>query len=73
MFFKDKHCPTCGGSGTQVFTPLKPGERKALGTNRTALWRCTAAGCRWYQPWGHQAGGGRLPEDLQNPEAGASV
>jgi hypothetical protein len=72
MFFKDKHCPTCKGSGTQVFTPLKPGERKALGTNRTDLWRCTAAGCRWYQPWDHQAGGGRLPEELQNPGADAS-
>ncbi|GAP49952.1 hypothetical protein [Streptomyces azureus] len=73
MFFKDKHCPTCGGSGTQVFTPLKPEERKALGTHRTDLWRCSAAGCRWYQPWGHQAGGGRLPEELQNPGADASV
>jgi hypothetical protein len=69
MFFKEKHCPTCGGSGTQVFTPLTPGERKALGTDRTDLWRCTAPGCRWYQPWSHQAGGGRLPEDLKNPEA----
>ena len=72
MFFKDKHCPTCGGSGTQVFRPLNEKDRANVepGHRRlTDLWRCTAPGCRWYQRWSKQSEGGRLPEELKNPEA----
>ncbi|GAA3823979.1 hypothetical protein GCM10022403_066800 [Streptomyces coacervatus] len=72
MFFKDKHCPTCPGSGTQVFRPLNTEERKAVKPEHrqlTDLWRCTAVDCRWYQRWSKQSDGGQLPEDLKNPGA----
>lgn len=70
MFFRDKHCPTCGGM--QVFRKLDAKERAAVREEHPYghdLWRCTAEGCRWYQPWGRQSGGGRLPEDLGIPAA----
>jgi hypothetical protein len=29
------------------------------------LWRCTAEGCRWYQPWHSQSDGDLFPEELK--------
>ncbi|MDO0914941.1 hypothetical protein QQM39_30190 [Streptomyces sp. DT2A-34] len=65
MFFRDKHCRTCGGSRTQVFRPLTRDELEAIKADRGDLWRCTAEGCRWYQPWYNRSGGGLLPEELK--------
>ncbi|MDF3148309.1 MULTISPECIES: hypothetical protein [unclassified Streptomyces] len=65
MFFRDKHCPRCAGSGTQEFRPLTPKELEAIKADRGDLWRCTGEGCRWYQPWHKQRDGGLLPEELK--------
>ncbi|MFC9959864.1 hypothetical protein [Streptomyces sp. JHA19] len=70
MFFRDKNCPTCGSM--QTFRRLDPKEGSAVREKHpyTAdLWRCTAEGCRWYQPWHKQGGGGLLPEELKIPAA----
>jgi len=70
VFFRDKNCPTCGSG--QVFRRLEPGERAAVKDRHPYthdLWRCTAEGCRWYQPWHKQGGGGLLPEELKIPAA----
>ena len=72
MFFRDKHCRTCGGSRPQVFRPLNAQEKAALNVSRGDLWRCTADGCRWYQPWYNQGAGGLLPEELKIQAAAPS-
>jgi hypothetical protein len=75
MFFKNKYCPTCK-KYNQEFRMLDAGERREVEErhrNRTDLWRCTAEGCRWYQPVHNQGDGGRLPEDRANPAAATDV
>jgi hypothetical protein len=75
MFFQNKYCPTCK-KHDQKFRMLDAGERglaEERHRGRTDLWRCTAAGCRWYQPWSNQRDGGRLPEDRANPAATAEA
>lgn len=65
MFFKNKYCPGCK-KYNQVYRMLDAGERakaKEKHRGRTDLWRCTAAGCRWYQPVHNQGDGGLLPEE----------
>lgn len=72
MFFRDKNCRTC--RSMQVFRKLDDRERAAIKEKHafTAdLWRCTAEGCRWYQPWHRQSDGGLLPEELKIEAAAA--
>jgi len=69
VFFKKKYCPTCK-KHDQLFRRLDAKERAVVEERhrgQTDLWRCTAAGCRWYQPWSHQRGGAKLPDAFQNP------
>ncbi|MFJ5266134.1 hypothetical protein ACIQAC_37310 [Streptomyces sp. NPDC088387] len=59
-------CPTC--RNRQDFRKLDDAEQAAVRKEKGErhyvhdLWRCTAEGCRWYQPYLHTAGGGLLPE-----------
>ncbi|GAB2844368.1 hypothetical protein GCM10027074_08870 [Streptomyces deserti] len=72
MFFRDKNCRTC--RSMQVFRKLDDSERAAVKEKHPYthdLWRCTAVGCRWYQPWDKQSDGGLLPEELRIPAAAA--
>ncbi|PWI18395.1 hypothetical protein DI272_32825 [Streptomyces sp. Act143] len=71
MFFANKYCPTCKKYDREFrmlegreWTGVEPRHR-----GRTDLWRCTAVGCRWYQPVHHQRDGGRLLEEFRNPAA----
>lgn len=70
MFFVDKNCRTC--RSMQKFRKLDDRER-AVAKDRHRyvhdLWRCTAVGCRWYQPWAKQSDGDLLPEEFQIPAA----
>ncbi|MDQ0601714.1 hypothetical protein QF037_006059 [Streptomyces canus] len=71
MFFKNKYCPGCK-KYNQVYRMLDAGERakaKEKHCGRTDLWRCTAEGCRWYQPVHNQGDGDLLPEELRIPAA----
>ncbi|KOG32419.1 hypothetical protein [Streptomyces resistomycificus] len=62
----ERECPTC--RGRHRFRRLDRAEKAAVREEKGErhyvdnLWRCTAAGCRWYQPYLHTRGGGLLPE-----------
>ncbi|MGP2437361.1 hypothetical protein [Streptomyces sp. JW3] len=68
-----KACPTCGTM--QDFRQLTGEEKAAVREEKGDryyvgdLWRCGAAGCRWYQPFFRTSGGGLLPERFGQPAA----
>ncbi|KOU67321.1 hypothetical protein ADK57_17310 [Streptomyces sp. MMG1533] len=68
-----KACPTCGT--WQDFRKLDDAEKAAVRKEKGPrhyvhdLWRCTAVGCLWYQPWHHTRGGDRLPEEFRKEAA----
>ncbi|MBE8469774.1 hypothetical protein [Streptomyces justiciae] len=71
MFFAKKYCPTCKKYDRR-FRKLEGREWTVVEQRhrgRTDLWRCTAVGCRFYQPVHNQGDGARLPEEFQNPAA----
>ncbi|MFI6486400.1 hypothetical protein [Streptomyces sp. NPDC050564] len=63
-------CPTCGSR--QDFRKLNDAEKAAVRAEKgerhfvNNLWRCTAKGCLWYQPYLHTRGGDRLPEKFRD-------
>ncbi|MEV0633612.1 hypothetical protein AB0I77_01255 [Streptomyces sp. NPDC050619] len=68
-----KACPTCGT--WQEFQKLNDAEKAAVRAVKGDrhyvhdLWRCTADGCLWYQPWHHTRGGDLLPERFRKEAA----
>ncbi|MFI6464250.1 hypothetical protein [Streptomyces sp. NPDC050528] len=64
-----KACPTC--DGWQDFRPVRGAEKAAIRAEKGArhyvhdYWRCTAAGCLWYQRWYSRGDGGLLPEEFR--------
>ncbi|GAA4801263.1 hypothetical protein [Streptomyces ziwulingensis] len=68
-------CRTC--RTMQDFVKLTEEERAAVRAERGRrhyvhdLWRCTAEGCAWYQPYLHTDGGGLLPERFRRQAATA--
>ena len=69
-------CRTCGTM--QDFRKLNEEERAAVRAEKKDprhyvdnLWRCTAQGCLWYQPYLHTNGGGLLPERFKEEAATA--
>ncbi|ANS65274.1 hypothetical protein SLINC_3050 [Streptomyces lincolnensis] len=71
----ERECPTC--RSRQTFRMLNEAEKAAVREDKGArhyvgnLWRCTAKGCLWYQPYLHTRGGGLLPEEFREKEATA--
>ncbi|MBC9724470.1 hypothetical protein [Streptomyces sp. TRM68367] len=69
-----KWCPTC--RAWHDFRKLDAEEKAAVREERGErhyvddLWRCTAPGCLWYQPYLNKAGG-RLPERFREKPADA--
>ncbi|KUO22027.1 hypothetical protein [Streptomyces dysideae] len=72
----ERECLTC--RSRQKFQKLNSDEKAAVRAEKgdryyvDNLWRCTAVGCRWYQPYLHRGGGGLLPEEFRIEEAAAT-
>ncbi|MFF4354296.1 hypothetical protein [Streptomyces sp. NPDC001530] len=68
----ERECPTC--RSRQNFRKLNAQEKVAVRAEKgdrhfvDNLWRCTAKGCLWYQPYLHTRGGDCLPEKFREPE-----
>ncbi|MCX5420829.1 hypothetical protein [Streptomyces sp. NBC_00078] len=64
----ERECPTC--RSRQRFRLLTNAEKAAVRKKKGPrffvgnLWRCTAKGCLWYQPYLNRGGGERLPEEF---------
>ena len=62
-------CPTC--RSRQDVRKLNDAERAAVREEKGPrhyvhdLWRCTAKGCLWYQPYFRKGDGGVLPEKFR--------
>ena len=70
---KSRACPTCGGM--QDFRPLNAAEKAAVRAEKGErhyvhdYWRCTVAGCLWYQRYDKRSDGGFLPETFREEPA----
>ncbi|MDN0196854.1 hypothetical protein [Streptomyces sp. S.PNR 29] len=68
-----KWCPTC--RAWHGFRKLNAEEKAAVRAAKgdrhyvDDLWRCSAEGCLWYQPYFHTRGGDVLPERFREEAA----